>query len=520
MMVTPFFLSLVYALPAEIEEEVRPHIRSLLSRLRTGNPSLDPEWIKSVSGRIDLARKLQTLFQQTFADLGVQNSVLIIIAEAQFITLEVEQKIKKFLERSSQSYGMRIRVILYTNASVEHLPIEIQNPAVTFLTYTQPDLVSGIFGHLEPEAMTAIQEVINHDSTLKHPLHANSTPPPTMSPSTDYAHLSSETAQVASTKAPTIPSYLRDYVSPVTFRYQPLPAKAQDPNPDWWFPENDKKTHLGTISGDYQWVMSAASRRGFSHWHSNRQRDDAFALGKTATWNIVAVADGAGSAKLSRVTANRSCEIAVATVKKNAPSDLPSDEAASKQAIQRAMQAAVAEIYDFQEKFNRTNGLDKRDTYSTFLLLVHQPFENGNCLFGVFHVGDGYMMASSPSLKRSSAISQADHGTVSNEAYFLLNFPKQELLNRVAVHTSPAPIEMFLMVTDGIEDDMKPSPKEDEQKITVHQKFERFAISLKNEHLIWPIVEDWADILDWLISYERKGSYDDRTIAVLTTTSR
>jgi hypothetical protein len=54
------------------------------------------------------------------------------------------------------------------------------------------------------------------------------------------------------------------------------------------------------------WIMAGASIRGRTHQNAGTYRDDAFALRQVGPWNIMAISDGAGSAKYSRVTSNES----------------------------------------------------------------------------------------------------------------------------------------------------------------------------------------------------------------------
>ncbi len=56
------------------------------------------------------------------------------------------------------------------------------------------------------------------------------------------------------------------------------------------------------------WSLIGASIRGKLHAHHGVWRDDAFAWGTTQDWTCIAVADGAGSASLSRVGARVACD--------------------------------------------------------------------------------------------------------------------------------------------------------------------------------------------------------------------
>jgi hypothetical protein len=61
------------------------------------------------------------------------------------------------------------------------------------------------------------------------------------------------------------------------------------------------------------WTVAAASVRGKLHAHQALWRDDAYGFGGVEDWTILAVSDGAGSARISRVGARIACDEAVRT---------------------------------------------------------------------------------------------------------------------------------------------------------------------------------------------------------------
>jgi hypothetical protein len=86
---------------------------------------------------------------------------------------------------------------------------------------------------------------------------------------------------------------------------------ASDNNVPFWKPDSEC---LG-LTGLKQWKLAAASKRGRSHAHVGSCRDDDFALcvDKESSWQLIAVADGAGSSEFSRegakIVAHQSLEI-------------------------------------------------------------------------------------------------------------------------------------------------------------------------------------------------------------------
>ncbi len=83
-----------------------------------------------------------------------------------------------------------------------------------------------------------------------------------------------------------------------------LPSDKSDP----YFKPDEDIGSLATIGG---MSMVSASRRGRSHEHTGAFRDDDFNLANIDGWDIIAVADGAGSAKSSRRGAQIAVKISV-----------------------------------------------------------------------------------------------------------------------------------------------------------------------------------------------------------------
>lgn len=475
-------------------------ILELRERLKSNNPTLSDD-IRKRSSNGDISGTLADDLERYIKQKRVEHYTLVLVTEGKFLSVPSPiffnlQAIRNYIN-SIPSGSIRLFLAVSQHTAITEQQRQQLSSKFDAVLFFERENASDAMKQLENYVQNSITEIISDGKQV------------------DVTHTPKK---VVIDPMANVPAHLHPYISPINYHYYPLPSRDEDPHPEWWYPENEHKVENGVHLGGRQWVMAAASRRGISHGHHKTPRDDAFTLSCSKNgWNILAIADGAGSAKLSRVTANESTRIAVETIKRNTPPLLSTNPVDAKHAIEKAIRAAISEVYDFQEAFNRENSLDKRDTYCTFLMLVQQPLEDGTSLFGVFHVGDGYMIAASPTLNRSSQITAGDHGTVSNESFFVLSFSKQELLARVFAIDTPVPIEMFMLVTDGIEEDMKPSLEQSKKGVTVQQNFERFAFDLKNQHLIWPKTTEWGNLLDWWISYERKGSNDDRTIAVLTT---
>lgn len=310
--------------------------------------------------------------------------------------------------------------------------------------------------------------------------------------------------------APRIPQGLQSFLKAVDFKYVPIPDPSKD---EFWYPEEEFHQLVAETTDDNQvWIMAGASRRGLSHWNKGTHRDDAFAFGSLRGWNIIALADGAGSATFSRVTANRGVKEAVNVVTQFVPRyrATPQDHAAE---MKKAIEEAVRSVHQVQEQFTKDQNLTKKDTYTTFLLLVHYPFNQG-CVWGTFQVGDGCIFGVSE--KGAYRLAKGDHAEDAATTQFVLSFSADELVRRVLVQQTN-PVDFFLLATDGIEDDLKPTHTEYRQGLDIDKKLESFSRHLQSTICRWRKWEDWGKLLMSVISYERKGSFDDRTLAILTT---
>jgi len=305
---------------------------------------------------------------------------------------------------------------------------------------------------------------------------------------------------------------LGKYLEPVRFRYRPQPG-ADSMSDGWHFAENFSDQRRGVTVSNQAWVLAGASRRGYSHWDQGTPRDDAFALGAAHPWNIIAVSDGAGTAEHSRVTANQSVQLAVRRMEEYAQ-HAPTSPKEAVEYVRQCLQRTIRDVYRAQKDFTEDHNFDKKDTYCTFILLVHQPINDETCVFGHVHIGDGYVWAIN-SEQKGKPLTQGDHGEVSNEAYFVLSFSEDQVVARAQAFRTNA-IEFFMVVTDGIEEDLKPSSREYQNGVRKEDKFAQYSQRLRERVLVWPCWEEWGMLLDTVINYDRDDSFDDRTIAVLT----
>lgn len=237
--------------------------------------------------------------------------------------------------------------------------------------------------------------------------------------------------------------------------------------------------------------MVGASQRGRLHAHEGTYREDAFLTDHGAGWHMVAVADGAGSHKLSRVGSNLAVRLAIQAMKETFASEPPTRSVATV-ALQKALEKSWNGL--FEEAKNR--GVDFKDLGTTLLLLAHNPEKK---LVSVAQIGDGLLAALSGD-RTLHLLGKPESGEYSGQTLFLTNHKPEELASKVDTKELPGLI-LLLTMTDGVADDLYPPQ-------------EKLGSLIK---ALPPVVasEDPEAALLEMINYERQGSFDDRTLVVL-----
>lgn len=294
-----------------------------------------------------------------------------------------------------------------------------------------------------------------------------------------------------------------------------LPSDRDAPD---WKPDEDKKYMRG--AGERR--LAAASKRGRSHAHIGDFREDDFYLDVSSGWNVLAVADGAGSAKMSRRASKiavqnagdflkvalgdeRGTKLEEAVARSISMSLL--DPAAARKAVYPILGGAVFEVVKAIEEEATANGLPVKDYSTTLILCVHKRTSHGH-LLATYWVGDGGVAAYRKGLG-VEVLGEADSGEFAGQTRFLdrsMVSSYDEILKRIRVALLPDLTALVLM-TDGVSD----------------PKFEtdRNLEDLSWWDAFWREVEpllanDASDdrLLEWLDFWSR-GNHDDRTIAVL-----
>jgi serine/threonine protein phosphatase PrpC len=275
--------------------------------------------------------------------------------------------------------------------------------------------------------------------------------------------------------------------------------------------------------------MVAASKRGRSHAHEAKPRDDDFRLhfDDKSGWYIMAVADGAGSARYSREGSRIACHTAVdvciaeianrgGTFEKQIQeySNIRSEEN-RKQAgdtLYHMIGTAAFRAHKEIEKEAVDKGNPVKDYATTLILSICKKFDFG-WFVGAFWVGDGGIGIYTKEPPFLKVLGEADGGEFAGQTRFLTMteiVQPVELYRRLRFDIVDDFTALILM-TDGVTD-----PKfETDANLNRIEKWHNFWDDLSQTVDFSDDNEKSADqLLKWL-DFWSPGNHDDRTIAIL-----
>ena len=278
----------------------------------------------------------------------------------------------------------------------------------------------------------------------------------------------------------------------------------------------------------------AASQRGRSHAHEGKPRDDHFLLHycEETEWYIMAVADGAGSAKFSREGSLIACETVVEHCKKALDNSIEFEKAIKlfsddKEQIRgvynwvyqilgnAALKAHNAIKKEAERRNSERNDNTKMKDYATTLLLaICKRFEFGWAVAS-FWVGDGAMCIYDAEKHTADMLGMPDEGEFAGQTRFL-TMPEifsdtNSFYQRLRFKIYPDFTALMLM-TDGVSD-----PKfETDANLQNTEKWDALWKDLAENgvELTDDNEKSQEQLLEWLNFWDR-GNHDDRTIAIL-----
>lgn len=326
--------------------------------------------------------------------------------------------------------------------------------------------------------------------TLPHAFHR---PPFRIAPQTAFG-LERAAVWMAESLYETAP-ILRPQAPPVRVaptRWRNLPSNRADAHP---YPDQ----FTAAASGAANYKLIAASTRGKTHAHHGTFREDAVALSATARWNILAVADGAGTAPMARVGSNLAVINAVSAIREAMP------ESPTTEDLGRALFAGLGAAHRAIHSFAAGENLPVSDLHTTFQLVVHWPQET-TCLVGLVHVGDGIIAAEAVDGQFYLLTEGDTDPEDSGRTLFLTSAPVRQWMGRAKVYQFDERLNIVAMMTDGVAGDLEPYAERLQSGL-----FE----ALRSRVLCYPLREREGALLS-MITYERRGSFDDRTLAILS----
>lgn len=255
------------------------------------------------------------------------------------------------------------------------------------------------------------------------------------------------------------------------WKYQPIPQQEPEPFPEYL--QHEAVYQDGSVI--------AARVRGKKHKHDGTNCDDWFETISLGSMTLLAVADGAGSKKFSRIGARESCRAALGYLRhilaQEPVADL-SDTAqltnrlagAVQQAVLKAFAAVEAAFYTraanpaYENVLGR--GLQLKDFSATLLLAVVAPLSplSKDCLVVSCQVGDGMIAVLNSDADFAASLKllgTPDNGDFSGETDFLTSPQMQNVENlQSRTRVFCGAMDKLLLMTDGVSDDYFPNETE------------------------------------------------------------
>lgn len=278
-------------------------------------------------------------------------------------------------------------------------------------------------------------------------------------------------------------------------------------------------------NGLNNWKIAAASKRGRSHAHVGSCRDDDFALlvDNESLWQIVAVADGAGSSEFSRegakIAAHKSVEILTAQLQQANPAldelierwqvdKNPENETLLQQALADILSIALSSSVETIDALAKQQQGAYRDFYSTLLIAAHKTFSNGEFIVA-YWIGDGGLAVYNAGQK-VELLGISDSGEYAGQTRFLDKnvLERDDLLKRLRF-CSQSNFTALILMTDGITDPLF----ETDNNLRALDYWDK----------LWQQIQPKLDenpersaqnLTEWL-DFWSPGNHDDRTIALI-----
>lgn len=294
------------------------------------------------------------------------------------------------------------------------------------------------------------------------------------------------------------------------------------------FPKQDETSYKGNFL-DKKIVV--VSKRGRSHAHEGKFRDDDFAVNElSSSWSIVSVSDGAGSAKAAREGARLavnsvnmffSATEIICEIEKNVriiyDTEYPRDRKdEAGQNIVKYLYESVTEIYYTLEKAAAEHSLSINDLHTTLIFTLAKKFEFGYVILS-FGVGDCPINLISKDFSEVQLLNSMDVGEFSGGTRFITmkEIFNDQMASRFRI-TCVEDFSFLSLMTDGIYD-----PKfVTENKLEDIESWKLFFNDLSGNNDDRAKVDFLSDaeidkqLLTW-VDFWSRGNHDDRTLAII-----
>ena len=318
---------------------------------------------------------------------------------------------------------------------------------------------------------------------------------------------------------------------PVAFNPDPRSLWVSRPvAADIQFPKADEDSaYIQVTEGDGTpgKDIVAASVRGRSHAQDGKPRDDDFRVSFDPGdgWYVLAVADGAGSARYSREGSRIACEVAEAFCRESLAARgeaLGSAVAAyARDRAKESLQPVVERVHDilFKAATEAYRAIVRRrdecgsavlkDFSTTLLLAICRRFDFG-WFVASFGVGDGAIAIYDRGADTVRLLNEPDGGEFAGQTRFLTM--ESIFRDRPRIRLSIVPdFTALMLMTDGISDPFF----ETDANLARKEKWDALWDSVTKEvDLAARSPEAASRLLSWL-SFWSPGNHDDRTIALL-----
>ena len=302
---------------------------------------------------------------------------------------------------------------------------------------------------------------------------------------------------------------------------------------EYYQPDSDRTyVKVEARDGKPQKDIVAASQRGRSHAHEGNPRDDHYRVEylEDCGWYIMAVADGAGSAKYSRKGSWLACDTSVEHCKSYFSDEKSlhdfeeyittyngdaNDEYRKLlgDSIHQLIGNAAFKSYKAIEAESNAKGVPIKNYATTLLLAVCKKFDFG-WFVASFWVGDGAMCIYDKERRYFKLLGTPDEGEFAGQTRFLT---MSEIFRDVTSFYGRLKFSIeqdftsLMLMTDGVSDPMF----ETDAKLNRIEKWDALWENITKEvELTDDNTESQYQLLKWL-DFWSQGNHDDRTIAIL-----